>query len=116
MKRSCAATEKLMSGSVRLLVRFLRSVAAEQRKEKRLLPGGRLARPIEPRIGRLPWTSKGGDNLGSGKLGKRFGEGHGEILPLGKKYAMQKIKAGHMSAMRTLFVHVQHQPQPNQLL
>jgi len=66
-------------------------VPLDRRKEKRLLPFGRLARPIKPRIGRLSWTSKGGNNLGGGKLGKRFGEGHGQILPLKKKSAMQKI-------------------------
>ena len=65
-------------------------LATDRRKEKRLLPFGRLARSIKPRIGRLPWTSKGGNNLSGGKLGKRFSEGHGQILPLKKKSAMQK--------------------------
>ncbi len=59
-------------------------------KEKRLLPDRWLARAIKPSVGRLPWTAKGGNDLGGGILGKRFSEGHGEILPQKKKYAMQK--------------------------
>ena len=39
-------------------------VPLDRCKEKRLLPFGRLARAIKPRIGRLSWTSKGGDDLG----------------------------------------------------
>jgi len=66
-------------------------VPTDSSKEKRLLPFGRLARSIKPRIGGLPWTTKGCNNLSGRKLGKRFGEGHGQILPPKKKYAMQKI-------------------------
>ena len=91
MRSLCPATEKLRSGSVRLLVRFLRCVAADQANEKRLLPGGRLARSIKPRIGRLPRASKGGNDLGSGELGKLFGKGHGQTIPGKEMYAMQKI-------------------------
>jgi hypothetical protein len=65
-------------------------VAADLSKKKRLLPGWRLPRPVEPRIRRLPWTAKGCNDLGGGILGKRFSEGHGQILPQKKKYAMQK--------------------------
>lgn len=65
-------------------------MAADLSKEKRLLPCGRLPGTVQPRIGRLPWTAKGGNDLGGGILGKRFSEGHGEILPQKKKYAMQK--------------------------
>jgi hypothetical protein len=75
-----------------LVISFLPlRIPTDRGKEKCLLPGGRLARTIKPRIGGLPWTSKGGNNLGGGILGKRFSEGHGEILPQKKKSAMQKI-------------------------
>lgn len=65
-------------------------LATDRRKEKRLLPFGRLARSIKPSVSRLPWASQCGNNLSGGKLGKRFSEGHGQILPLKKKSAMQK--------------------------
>jgi hypothetical protein len=77
-------------GCERCLVVLLRFFG-DDGKEKLLLPGGRLAGAIKPRIGRLPWTAKGGNDLGGGILGKRFSEGHGQILPQKKKYAMQKI-------------------------
>ena len=66
-------------------------LATDRGKEKRLLPFGRLARSIKPRIGGLARTSKGGNDLGGGKLGKRFGEGHGQTIPEKEKSAMQKI-------------------------
>lgn len=65
-------------------------MAADLSKKKRLLPGRGLPGTVEPGIGRLPWTSKGGNDLGGGILGKRFSEGHGGMLPQKKKYAMQK--------------------------
>jgi hypothetical protein len=85
-------------------ISFLR-LATDGRKEKRLLPFGGLARSIKPRIGRLPWTSKGGNDLGGGKLGKRFGEGHGQTIPKKEMSSMQKInlapclQCGHGSGM-----------------
>lgn len=66
-------------------------MAADLSKEKRLLPDGRLPGTVEPRIGRLPWTAKGGDNMGGGILGKRCSEGHWEILAGKNNSAMQKI-------------------------
>jgi hypothetical protein len=60
-------------------------------KENRLLPCGRLPRSVKPRIGRLARTAKGGNDLGGGIWSERFSEGHGQILPPKKKYAMQKI-------------------------
>lgn len=66
-------------------------VLTDRGKEKRLLPFGRLASAIKPGVSRLTWTAKGSDNLSSGKISKRFSEGHGQILPLKKKSAMQKI-------------------------
>ena len=77
----------------------------ERGKEKRLLPFGRCAATIKPRIGRLAWTSKGSDNLSGGKLGKRFGEGHGQTIPEKEMSAMQKIilvlrlQCGHVPRM-----------------
>ena len=65
-------------------------VPTDRRKEKRLLPLGRLARSIKPRIGRLARTTKGSNDLGSGILGKRFGEGHGQTIPEKEMSAMQK--------------------------
>ncbi len=60
-------------------------------KEKRLLPFRRLTRAIKPSVGRLPWTTQSGNDHGSGIRGERISEGHGQILPQKKKYAMQKI-------------------------
>lgn len=70
-----------------VLLRF----SGDDGKEKRLLPFGRLARSIKPSVSRLPWASQGGNNLGSGILGKRFGEGHGWTIPEKEMCAMQKI-------------------------
>jgi hypothetical protein len=76
-------------------------VPADRSKEKSLLPCGRLARSIKPRVSSLPWTAKSGDNLSGGKLGKRFGEGHGQTIPEKEMSAMQKNKPCVLSAMRT---------------
>lgn len=66
-------------------------LATDSGKEKLLLPFGRLARAIKPSVSGLPRTSKGGNNLGGGKLGKRFGEGHGQTISEKEMSAMQKI-------------------------
>jgi hypothetical protein len=60
-------------------------------KEKRLLPCGRLAGAIKPSVGRLAWTTQSGNDHGGGIRGERISEGHGQILPHKKKYAMRKI-------------------------
>lgn len=70
-----------------VLLRFF----GDDGKEKRLLPCGRLPRSIKPSVGRLPWTSQSGNNHSGGIRGERISEGHGQILPQKKKYAMQKI-------------------------
>lgn len=76
--------------SIQLLVVLLR-FSRDDGKEKLLLPFRRLAGAIEPRIGGLPWTTQSGHNQGSGIRSKRISEGHRQILPDKKKYAMQKI-------------------------
>lgn len=83
---------RLPRRSMRCLVRlggFL-LVATNKRQPVRLLPLGRRARSVKPRIGRLPWTTQGGDNLRSGIRSEGISEGHGQTLPDKKKYAMQK--------------------------
>jgi hypothetical protein len=60
-------------------------------KEKLLLPHGRLTGAIKPSVGRLTWTTQSGHDHGGGIRGERISEGHGQILPQKKKYAMQKI-------------------------
>jgi hypothetical protein len=60
-------------------------------KEKLLLPHGRLTGTIKPSVGRLAWTTQCRHDYGGGIRGERFSEGHGQILPQKKKYAMQKI-------------------------
>lgn len=70
-----------------VLLRFF----CDDGKEKRLLPCGRLPRSIKPSVGGLPWTTQSGNDHGGGIRGERISEGHGQILPQKKKYAMQKI-------------------------
>jgi hypothetical protein len=70
-----------------VLLRFF----GDDGKEKRLLPCGRLAGAIKPSVGRLPWTTQSGYDHGGRIRGERISEGHGQILPQKKKYAMQKI-------------------------
>ena len=72
------------------LVVLLRSFG-DDGKEKRLLPCGWLPRSIKPSVGGLPWATQSGHDDGGGIRGERFSEGHGQILPQKKKYAMQKI-------------------------
>lgn len=85
-------------------------ILTDRGKKKCLLPFGRLARSIKPRIGRLPWASQGGNNLSGGKLGKRFGEGHGRRIGRKNKSAMQKKIACQVSTMQTISTHVHHEP------
>ena len=70
-----------------VLLRFF----GDDGKEKRLLPCGRLPRSIKPSVGSLPWTTQSGNDHGGRIRGERISEGHGQILPQKKKYAMQKI-------------------------
>lgn len=56
-----------------------------------MLPGGRLARSVKPRVCCLARTPKGGDNLRGRKFGKRFVELHGANIPAKNNSAMQKI-------------------------
>lgn len=70
-----------------VLLRFSR----DDGKEKRLLPSRRIAGAIKPGVGGLPRASKGGNDHGGGIRSERISEGHGQILPQKKKYAMQKI-------------------------
>jgi len=70
-----------------VLLRF----SADDSKEKLLLPHGRLTGAIKPSVGGLAWTTQSGHDDGGGIRGERFSEGHGQILPQKKKYAMQKI-------------------------
>ena len=65
-------------------------IPANNGKEKLLLPHGRLAGAIKPSVGSLARTSKGGNDLGGGKLGKQFSEGHGRRIARKNKSAMQK--------------------------
>jgi hypothetical protein len=71
-------------------------------KEKLLLPHGRLTGAIKPSVGRLAWTTQSGNDHGSGIRGERFSEGHGQILPQKKKYAMQKINLANRPQCRHL--------------
>jgi len=77
-------------------------------KEKLLLPHGRLAGAIEPRIGGLPWTTQRRDDHGSGIRGERISEGHVQILPQKKKYAMQKINLAKCPQCRQIARVNQH--------
>lgn len=77
-------------GWERCLVVLLR-FSGDDGKEKRLLPCGWLAGAIKPSVGSLPWTTQRRDDHGGGIRGERISEGHGQILPQKKKYAMQKI-------------------------
>jgi len=73
------------------LVLLPRSGSSKERQPVRVLPRGRLARPVKPSISGLPGASQGSDNLSGGKSGERFGEGHVGILPPKNNSAMQKI-------------------------
>lgn len=77
-------------GCVMRLVVLLR-FCGDDSKEKRLLPCGRLARAVKPSVGRLARTAQRGNDHGGGIRGEGISEGHGQILPDKKKYAMQKI-------------------------
>lgn len=77
-------------GCERRLVVLLR-FSDDDSKEKLLLPDGWLTGAINPSVGRLAWTTQSGNDHGSGIRGERISEGHGQILPQKKKYAMQKI-------------------------
>ncbi len=77
-------------GCERCLVVLLR-FSDDDGKEKLLLPHGRLAGAIKPSVGRLPWTTQSRNDHSGGIRGERISEGHGQILPQKKKYAMQKI-------------------------
>lgn len=77
-------------GCERCLVVLLR-FSGDDGKEKLLLPSRRLAGAIKPRIGGLPRATQSRNDHGGGIRGKRISEGHGQILPDKKKYAMQKI-------------------------
>ena len=77
-------------GWERCLVVLLRFFG-DDGKEKRLLPSGWLPRSIKPSVGRLARTTQRRNDDGSGIRGERISEGHGQILPQKKKYAMQKI-------------------------
>jgi hypothetical protein len=57
----------------------------------RLLPQWRLTTAILPIIGRATGATSGGYDLGGGVIGKRCGEGHGQILPRKNKSAIPKI-------------------------
>jgi hypothetical protein len=88
---SASSTDKTAGiGCVMRLVVLLQ-FSDDDGKEKRLLPGGRLAGAIKPSVGRLAWAAQGGHDHGGGIRGERISEGHGQILPDKKKYAMQKI-------------------------
>lgn len=76
--------------SIQLLVVLLR-FSDDDGKEKLLLPHGRLTGAIKPSVGRLAWTTQSGNDHGGRIRGERISEGHGQILPQKKKYAMQKI-------------------------
>jgi hypothetical protein len=89
---------------VRWLVVLLR-FSSDDGKENLLLPGGWLTGAIEPGVSGLTGATKGSNDLGSGIRGERIREGHGQILPDKKKYAMQKIlldkclQCGHLTHM-----------------
>ena len=71
-------------------------------KEKRLLPCRWLAGAIKPSVGRLSRTTQSGNDHGGGIRGKRISEGHGQILPQKKKYAMQKINLARCPQCRQI--------------
>ena len=105
LRFTCTLPRRCMQVFV-VLLRFSR----DDGKEKRLLPFRRLAGAIKPSVGRLPWTTKRCDNDGSGIRSEGINEGHGQILPQKKKYAMQKIilalclqcgQSKHMTATAT---------------
>jgi hypothetical protein len=87
-----------------VLLRFSR----DDSKKKLLLPHGRLTGAIKPSIGRLAWATQSGNDHSSGIRGERISEGHGQILPQKKKYAMQKINlakclhCGHLTHMKAI--------------
>lgn len=77
----------------------------DDRQPVRLLPFGRHPAPVLPLVSRGAWATQYADKIGGGNLGKVFVKCHGRILPLKKKYAMQKIKAGQAYAMHASYVH-----------
>jgi hypothetical protein len=60
-------------------------------KEKRLLPFRRLTGAIKPRVSGLARTTQRRNDHSGGIRSEGISEGHGQILPQKKKYAMQKI-------------------------
>jgi hypothetical protein len=90
MKRHCPATEKLMSGSVRLLVVPL-NVARDVGRKDRLEPVSRAAAD-DPSVRGGYRASKAGGEL-RGSQGKAIVPSHGRIIPGKIKNAMRKIKA-----------------------
>ena len=88
MNRPCAATEKLMSGSVRLLVVPL-NVPRDVGGKDRLEPVSRAAAD-DPGVSRGYRASKAGGELRSSQ-GKAIVPSHGCILPRKIKNAMRKI-------------------------
>jgi len=94
-----------------VLLNFLRA-CADDGKPMRLLPFGWLSSPVLPLVGRGAWTAKDADKIRGGNIGESVLEGHGQILPLKKKCAMQKIKAGQVCAMHASCVCSN---QPNQM-
>lgn len=78
--------------SMRCLVRLVFLVAPNQRQPVRLLPIGRRARSIKPRISGLTWTTESGHDLRSGVIGERISEGHDWIIAGKEMSAMQKLE------------------------
>lgn len=80
----------LPRGCMQVFVVLLRFFGDDD-KEKMLLPFRWLAGAIKPSVGRLAWTTQRRHDYGCGIRGEIISEGHGQILPQKKKYAMQKI-------------------------
>jgi len=99
MKRSCAATEKLMSGSVRLLVQLLH-LARDVGGKDRLEPVSGTAADY-PSVSGGYRASKAGGEL-RGTQGKAIVPSHGSILPRENKNAMRKSLLAIQYAMRNL--------------
>ena len=99
MNRPCPATEKLMSGSVRLLVVLLH-LARDVGGKDRLEPVSRAAAD-DPCVSRGYRASKAGSKL-RGTQGKAFVPGHGRILPRKIKCAMRKIILATGYALRRI--------------
>ena len=102
-------------GCERWLVVLLR-FSDDDGKEKLLLPHGRLTGAIKPSVGRLPWTTQSGNDHGGGIRGERISEGHGQILPQKKKYAMRKINLAKCPQCRQSdAVNQPHQPMKTEI-